>query len=254
MTVCVAAAALTGCGGDADARWSEKPVGEPVLPDFMPVPPADIHTKLAGDSWTVEFSSTLVNVGKGDFHATAERLANGPWTVMQDVEYDGGGADHVVIPAEPVWAGDGHEHWHLKRVVEYHLVPHDPDGRPEPGPGLTDHKIGFCIYDFEKQHLGYGPDDQVYDRQGCGRSDSALLVMGLSPGWGDVYNWDLPGQSIDISDLGDGPYRITAVADEAGIFHEVSTENNTTWVDFDLSTDAEGNRLAQVTEVGPEPE
>ena len=247
-------AVLAGCGDDAAARWSAKPVGAAVLPDFMPVPPADIHTKKAGGTWTVEFSSTLVNVGKADFHATAERLANGPWTVTQDIAHEGGGAEHVRIDAEPVWAGDGHHHWHLKRVVEYHLVAKGPDGKPLPGPGLTDHKIGFCIYDFERQDLGYGPDDKVYGREGCGRPDSTRLVMGLSPGWGDVYNWQLPGQSIDISDLDDGAYRITAVADEKHLFHEVSTENNQTWVDFDLTTDAQGNRLAKVSAVGPRPE
>ena len=245
---------LAGCGGAASSRWTEKAVGEPVLPDFMPVPPTDIHTKRAGDTWTVEFSSTLVNVGKGDFHATAKRMANGSWTVTQDIAYDGGGADHVDIPAEPVWAGDGHEHWHLKRVVEYHLVPHQAGGRRTSDVRLTDHKIGFCIYDFAKQDLGYGPDEKVYDREGCGQHDAAMLTMGLSPGWGDVYNWALPGQSIDISGLTDGPYRITAVADEKGVFHEASTDNNRTWVDFDLSTDAQGNRLAKVTAVGPQPE
>ncbi|UUZ59816.1 hypothetical protein [Nocardioides sp. B-3] len=66
-------ALLAGCGGGAEARWSEEPVGTPVLPDFAPVPPTDLHTKVLDGAWTVEFSSTLVNVGDGDFHATADK-------------------------------------------------------------------------------------------------------------------------------------------------------------------------------------
>lgn len=41
----------------------------PVLPDVAPLPPADIHTRLVDAAWTVEFSSALLNVGDGDFHA-----------------------------------------------------------------------------------------------------------------------------------------------------------------------------------------
>jgi hypothetical protein len=202
----------------------------------------------------IEFSSTLVNVGKADFHATAERLANGPWTVTQDIAYDGGGADHVTIAAEPVWAGDGHEHWHLKRVVSYRLSRLGADGAVQEGVSRTDHKIGICIYDFRRQDLGYGPEKAVYGRVGCGRPDSTHLEMGLSPGWGDFYHWHLPGQNIDITGLDDGSYRIFAMADEAHVMREATVANNETWVDFDLSTDPQGNRLALVTKVGPTPE
>lgn len=243
----------SGCGGGADARWSEPPVGSPQLPDFAPVPPTDLHTRKADDGWTVEFSSTLANVGEGDFHATATRGVNGSWTLTQDIAYDGGGAEQVRTTAEAVWAGDGHEHWHVKRYVVYHLFALDEDGRPT-GDERTDHKVGFCIYDFERGDVGTGPDEPVYTREGCGSEDSNHLVMGLSPGWTDHYNWDLPGQSISIDGLPDGEYRIIAVADEAAVFQEESTDNNKTWVDFTLSTDAEGVRSAVVGTIGPAPQ
>lgn len=77
--------------------------------------------------------------------------------------------------------------------------------------------------------------------------------MGLSPGWADHYNWDLPGQSIEIDGLADGDYRIFAVADEGTVFREETTENNETWVDFTLSSDPQGNRYALLGDVGPSP-
>jgi hypothetical protein len=244
---------LAGCGGGAEARWSEDPKGPALLPDFAPEPPEDIHTKHVGDNWTVEFSSALVNVGDGDFHATADKGLDGEWTMTQDFEHADGGASHAPSDAEPVWGGDGHEHWHVKRYVTYHLYARDEDGA-DAGDPRTDHKVGFCIYDFERSELDLGPDDAVYEREGCGSQDSTHLVMGLTPGWVDYYHWNLPGQSIPINGLADGDYRIYAVADEEGVFQEESTDNNRTWVDFTLSTDAAGMRTALVTEVGPSPE
>lgn len=244
---------LAGCGNGAEAEWSKEPVGSALLPDFAPEPPTDLHTKRIGDVWTVEFSSTVVNVGDGDFHATADKQLDGSWILTQDIEYDGGGAEHIATDAEAVWAGDGHEHWHVKRYVVYHLFALDQHEEITGAP-RTDHKVGFCIYDFERAGVEQGSDEPVYDRKGCGRKDSSHLVMGLSPGWADHYNWDLPGQSIPIGGLADGEYRIFAVADEGGVFREETTENNETWVDFTLSSDAQGNRFALLGDVGPSPE
>jgi hypothetical protein len=125
-------------------------------------------------------------------------------------------------------------------------------GQPT-GDERTDHKIGFCIYDFRRADTGTGPRDPVYGRDGCGKKDSTHLVMGLTPGWADYYSWNLPGQSISIDGLPDGPYRIFADADEAGMFREASTDNNETWVDFTLST-SQGTRYAKVDQVGPVPD
>ncbi|WP_107704886.1 lysyl oxidase family protein [Nocardioides allogilvus] len=245
-------ALLSGCGGDAEARWAEEPVGSALLPDFAPVPPSDIHTKQIDGAWTVEFSSTLVNVGEGDFHATADKQLDDSWVLTQDIEYDGGGAEHVTTDAQAVWGGDGHEHWHVERYVVYHLFALDEAGKVT-GPARTDHKVGFCIYDFERAEVDLGSDEPTYDRKGCGEEDSTHLVMGLSPGWADHYNWDLPGQSIEIDGLADGDYRIFAVADEGTVFREETTENNETWVDFTLSSDPQGNRYALLGDVGPSP-
>jgi hypothetical protein len=78
--------------------------------------------------------------------------------------------------------------------------------------------------------------------------------MGLSPGWGDVYDFTLPGQSVDISELPDGRYRLWAEADPQGWFREVTRENNVTWVDLELSTGADGVRTAMVVSTGAQPE
>lgn len=250
---CAVALLAAGCGGRADARWTGAPQGAEMRPDFAPMPPEDIHTKQVDDSWTVEFSSSLVNVGAGDFHATANRSVGDAWVMTQDIEHVDGGASHVVSEAEPVWGGDGHEHWHISRYVTYYLHALDAAGQ-ETGEPRTDHKVGFCIYDFQRSELGIGPEESVYKREGCGEEDADHLAMGLSVGWSDDYHWSLPGQSINIDGLEDGDYRIYAMADEDEVFVEESRDNNRTWVEFALSTNEDGLRTALVSEVGPRPE
>jgi hypothetical protein len=62
----------------------------------------------------------------------------------------------------------------------------------------------------------------------------------------------LPGQSIDITDLRDGTYRLRAEADQRHRFREVTRRNNRTWAEFELST-RDGLRYAVITKVGPRP-
>lgn len=252
-----------GCGGGEDndpveaaaTLPSGPPVGERVLPDLVPEPPVDVHTKDTGDGWQIEFSSVLVNVGEGEFRLIVKRpTVEDDWAVTQAISYSVGGIEEAPIDAGIEWGGDGHDHWHVRRVVTYRLVSIDDSGEPEPDGGLTDAKVGFCIFDFGRELEGKGPDEAVFDRNGCRPEDAVSLTMGLSPGWGDTYEWNLPGQSIDISDLPDGPYRLWAEADESRHFIEVTTDNNHTWVDLDLSTTGTGVRTALVTEVGPAPD
>ena len=60
--------------------------------------------------------------------------------------------------------------------------------------------------------------------------------MGLSYGWIDRYDFRLPGQSIDVTDLPDGKYRLWLDVDEQPWFHEKRRDNNVTWADLDLVT------------------
>ena len=56
--------------------------------------------------------------------------------------------------------------------------------------------------------------------------------MGLSVGWGDRYQWNLPDQYIDITELPAGQYRLLAIADPSNWFVETIETNNSTWVDL----------------------
>lgn len=245
------AVVLAACGGGIPEL--SPPVGTPVLPDLVPEPPIDLRVTMEEGRTTIRFSSTLVNVGDGDFVLRAERKL-GVWVVHQELWYSDSGADLIRTDADVVWGGDGHDHWHIRRVANYTLVPLDTVGNPVEGAtALPDGKIGFCFFDHS-QVLTKGPKEAVYDLEKCGHEDDTEIRMGMSPGWADVYGFDLPGQSIDITDVPDGSYRVWAEADSERWFQEVSTDNNLTWIDIELTTQAQdGLRYAQIVDVGPSP-
>jgi hypothetical protein len=203
----------------------------------------------------MRFTSTLVNVGTGDFILTGSREFD-DWIVTQQIPYTIGGTEKVSTDAEMVWGGDGHEHWHVDRVAVYWLEQLDENGEPVAGfERRYDSKVGFCFFDSHHDQE-YGPNEPGYDSSGCGDVDSRTFTMGMSPGWSDVYDFTLPGQEIDITDLPNGLYRFWARADPDGWFEEASEDNNLTWAIIGLSTfDVDGGgRLASVVEAGPSPE
>ena len=253
VAVAVGLTLLVRGWGDSELTLPDPPVGSAVLPDLQPSPPIDLRTKLVKDKWFIAFSSILVNVGEGAFVLRATREDNRPWRVFQEIPYSESGARSIRIPARMVYAGDGHHHWHVARVATARLVRIDDSGKPTADEsGRIDTKIGFCFFDYTHD-LERGPENAVYHRRGCGHEDDDFIRMGLSDGWTDTYKFVLRGQRIPITGLPDGKYRLWADADEAELFREVTRDNNRTWADFDLSTRADGIRLAVLDAVGPKP-
>jgi hypothetical protein len=249
-----AAIALVACGDDGELP-SGDPVGDPMLPNLVPAAPDVVHM-FQGDhdgEWSIRFSSSLTNTGEGEFLLRGNRV-DGEWKVDQLIEHDGGGVEIVPTDATLVWGGDGHDHWHVERVATYRMVPIADDGsQMEDAAALSDAKVGFCFFDSHHV-LERGPDERQFDSHSCGHEDDDEMSMGLSPGWADIYSFELPGQEIEISDLPDGRYRLWAEADARAWFAEDDRADNTTWADVELGTTEDGLRTAFVVEVGPQPE
>ena len=241
---------VSACGGFPTV---DNPVGEALMPDLVPEPPVDLRvTREENGDRMIRFSSNLVNVGEGDFVLRATRDLFFQWRVEQEIWYSVRGGQLDRTGADMVWGGDGHDHWHVRRVVSYRLVPLDESGNPiEDGLFRVDSKIGFCFYDHTEEP-GFDQGEAVYDVHECGDEDDNKVRMGLSPGWGDIYDFTLPGQSVDITTVPDGNYRLWAEVDAEAWFTEVTRDNNVTWIDFELTT-REGRRFAGLTDVGPEP-
>jgi lysyl oxidase len=226
--------ALLAPGGRASAASDR-------LPDLAMAKLRHIGTtKTADGRRLLRFSAIIVNVGEGPFELRSRRAdGSSRWSTRQVIVDDAGGSRSVATPSvKLVYEGDGHDHWHVKDLEQYRLVPLR-SARPD----RIGQKVGFCFFDNYEYDLSLpdAPLDPVYGHRGCGTRESVALRTGLSVGWGDIYHRRLPGQSIDITDLPGGIYRLWAAADQADLFLESDDGNNSTWAD--LRIDARGVRV-----------
>jgi hypothetical protein len=152
--------------------------------------------------------------------------------VVQRIYDDGGGSRTVATPAVMFFAGDGHTHWHVNDLELYELIPLELTSTITAG---LDAKIGFCFFDTHAYRLTLPGAPQSAHYTGCGTSSALAVTMGLSVGWGDVYQWTLPGQYIDITGLPAGNYRLRAVADPNHWFVEQDNTRNDTWLDLSIA-------------------
>jgi len=131
------------------------------------------------------------------------------------------------------YAGDGHNHWHVKDLEGAVLT------RTDNGVKVgTLAKIGFCFDDGGRYAaLPGSPTSAVYTVYTvCAPGDPNALqvLMGLSVGWADTYPSNIAFQYIDVTNLVSGNYRLTATADPADLFIDADRSNNTTWLDLHL--------------------
>ena len=186
----------------------------------------------------LRFDTIIANVGAGRFEARGSRFTTSdPMRVTQRIYDDAGGYRDRATTAQMYFAGDGHNHWHLRNLERYELI--RLDNGTKVGTGA---KAGFCFFD----NVRYGSPQAAF-YTGCGNNPNARQVrMGLSRGWGDKYGAGTIGQYIDITNLPSGRYRLRATADAPNWFLESDDTNNFTWVEIQIS----GNSVS-VRSYGP---
>ena len=209
-----------------------------LLPDLIRDPPTDAGA--AGVVTTPEgqvlralrFGGYVTNIGAGplDLGGNPQLADSGDPTSHDVWQYVlSGSGDWIRLAKPPVRyeTSDGHNHFHLLEIVAYSLW--DSTGTILVRPGA---KTGFCLLDFEEigeQHPR--PGIQRYseaDVEDCMayRPGATTLRMGISEGWRDFYDRDVPFQWIDVSDVAPGLYRIGAEADPYDIVAESDESNN----------------------------
>lgn len=118
-------------------------------------------------------------------------------------------------------------------------------------------KVSFCLADTEIDvwaRKGDGP--RTYIAPDClfpASSDpqSDYYVQGITPGWGDIYDYYLPDQFIEVSGVPDGDYIFETVGDPDGLMQEASEANNCTSIRIRLQNMASASRSAQILGPGP---
>lgn len=260
---CVIVAGCGSSGGVSEAQSprparTEAPVpsfnfgsgSPPLLPDlqmerltdfFIAYPPGTQQQEL-------RFTVTFANTGAGPLEAFGSRpdASAETMTTLQRVYRQDGTTIDLATPAVMFYAGDGHNHWHVRDWEAYDLVDLATNDTV-----VSSLKSGFCFYDnadYDRSLPG-APAAPAY--HGCGKQADLSVRMGVSVGYADSYHWTLPNQYIDITGLGPGHYRLTAVVNPNNWFAETSVKNNTTWVDLDLAAIGGGQLGVTILGDGP---
>jgi hypothetical protein len=182
----------------------------------------------------------MQNGGAGAFELRSTRPNTAtPWDINQVIFNDAAGSRQVDAVSTMSYGGDGHGHWHIDRVVDSDLF---SSVRTVHGS-----KIGFCFFDTTRwaPALPGSPSSPVYRETDCARQSELTSRMGLSVGWGDLYQWSLPFQWIDITGVPGGDYHLRAIVDARDEYVESNDANNCTYTRVRFSTTG-----TSVTELG----
>ena len=125
---------------------------------------------------------------------------------------------------------DSHNHFHLKRAIEYSLWNLSKTAMVAPG-----QKVGFCLYDSQTAPPPSPPpvanlyNDDVTHFCDSGDPEATSLRMGVGSGRRDVYGKALAFQWIDVSATSPGTYLVASLADPGNAIWEGdgSAETNT---------------------------
>ncbi|MFP5341656.1 MAG: hypothetical protein ACLGIJ_01840 [Candidatus Limnocylindria bacterium] len=221
----------------------------PILPDLITLPLIDllVGTDEHTGEEALRFTATIANIGPGalSIEGRRENGSSDRWAVVQWFEEPTGGRTGIRTGANLVFGGHGHEHWHLRFGAAYRLSPADDTDTI-----AEQTKAGYCFFDQVRidPEVSGAPDEFVFDTRGCGGRDVLSSTMGMSVGWSDPYQWYLEDQSVTMTGLADGRYRLTAITDPDGWLQEADETNNETWIEFELGTQADGLRTVEVVE------
>jgi Lysyl oxidase/von Willebrand factor type A domain len=106
-----------------------------------------------------------------------------------------------------------HQHYHMRQFNQYKL--YDALGNLV----VPSKKAGFCLIDVEKVLPSAGPRKYT----NCAQDQ----VMGISPGWADVYDASLPCQYLVIDGVPDGDYTVLATTNTGQVVPEDTFDDNT---------------------------
>jgi hypothetical protein len=250
-TVAVLAAASTGSVALASTASAAA-----LLPDLVADAPGpgkkpEIYDDGTGQRLLIRMNGYVDNRGSGPLEFRGSGPSGGSMTSVQQRVYDSAGGSSDLATSARLWfeTTDFHNHWHLMNAMRYSLWSADRTYEVAPS-----QKVGFCLIDSQRME-GNGPVRGVYPMPGanfCGQGepDRAEVVMGVSPGWRDIYGSALPFQWVDVSATPPGSYWLRADADPTGVITESDEVNVGTYA---ISPSVVNGYLAQPVDVGTVP-
>lgn len=198
------------------------------LPNLRMLPLSDWHIQNVNGRRLLRFTTIMANAGPGHFELRGRRPDTDTRTMTyRQVIFDSAGNWRTVkTGAIGKYAGDGHDHWHVLRIMTYELYKVDNPLTVRGGA-----KTGFCFLDTTAWRLGLPNARQhpYYQESWCGTRRALTNRVGISVGWGDRYPWNFAFQWIDISGLPSGRYVVRSTVDIGNWYRETNDYDNCKW-------------------------
>jgi hypothetical protein len=247
LVIAVAAFALDGDGDESSVdlrpeveETSATPRPAALRPNMRSLEAFDFRIRDTDERRRIRFSAALANLGPGPVVvepssevACPSRQRGAEQVLHLDANDDGvfqRRQDRLTVRREAGCMLDHptHGHWHFDAMAGYSLrLP----GATEPL--VSRDKVSFCLRDNIRV-----PDTQVQQRReyfgDCRRNGP----QGISPGWTDVYEYDLDGQSLPLPGfVDDAVVCVDLEADPMSLLDETEEDDNATSIAIEVSGD-----------------
>jgi hypothetical protein len=119
-------------------------------------------------------------------------------------------------------------------------------------------KRSFCLADTYLDRWGEkGVGPRQYNAPDClgpafSDENGDHYVQGITNGWGDIYDWYLPDQYLEVTGVPDGDYLLETIADPDNQTVEANDENNCIAVYIRLAGVGTPGASAEIVGAGPD--
>jgi hypothetical protein len=198
-----------------------------MLPDLETLPPFEMQIQFWPEgNRVIRFSNSIRNNGPGVLKVLGVSNRSTSTTEVTQHVYNVDGTFNEHEAGVFVFHFD-HDHWHVENFALYEVWSVGEDGELEEVVAATD-KVSYCLMDETRSELPIADVEPIYTA--CNQ-----VIQGISPGWIDTYEYNTPGQIVDITDLPDGLYALRSTVDPDGQLQELNQDNNAGTTYFELS-------------------
>ena len=234
--------------------------GKPLLPNLRLVPPyeftfsAGIQTPGApgcnpddaaefGCTRGLRFSVGPVNAGRGPFQvrfAPLEGVVTSGKVYQRVYDASGGFTEREAGQFE---YHKTHQHYHHTGFGSLELLRVTDVQRGTTVPAGSGPKQGFCTADvvifdwlrFDQARQNSTESRCVSEMTPVGTYGPVGTIMGVSPGWADIYLWLQDGNYVNFGDNPDGRYVVRSTADALGHVLESDETDNTSYAYVEIN-------------------
>lgn len=196
-------------------------------PDLAASPPKDLRVWRKNRRIELRFTGGFANKGQGPFELVGEKKLAGPdRSVLVDQRvYLKNAEGSMDFPVGEIFWHGAHHHFHMENVALYVLEYLDKDSQVP----LLQTKTSFCLADIIRD-----PKIKNFVKKPVYPFDCKASRQGLSVGWADVYQYTLPGQSFDITNLPAGKYRLSVTVNPENKFIDLKEDNDSAGITIAL--------------------